>query len=99
MTECSYLDPLTSARLELATPVWCSRTESGDPTPLMLTRLPGIKRDQILNERSLWRYSASFPLACEDPISLGEGCTPLIKRRLGGNHVHIKCEGSVPALL
>ena len=56
----------------------------GSPMPLMLTDRTGITRSQIdASVRSLWRYSASFPLECASPISLGEGCTPLVRRPFG----------------
>ncbi|HEX3400542.1 MAG TPA: pyridoxal-phosphate dependent enzyme, partial [Acetobacteraceae bacterium] len=42
--------------------------------------------------RSLWRYWAAFPFPIEDPITLGEGVTPLIERSLGGVRVKLKCE-------
>ena len=60
----------------------------------MLSRLPGItRRDIRADVRSLWRYAAAFPLPCSDPISLGEGCTPLIGKAFGGSSlVHFKCE-------
>ncbi|KAK3273078.1 hypothetical protein CYMTET_18664 [Cymbomonas tetramitiformis] len=59
----------------------------------MLSQLPGLRRHQIRrSERSLWRYAAAFPLQCDSPISLGEGCTPLVPRVIGGNTVHFKCE-------
>lgn len=61
----------------------------------MLTEVPGITRGQIdTTTRSLWRYRASFPFDCESPISLGEGCTPLVSRPFGaaGATVHFKCE-------
>jgi threonine synthase len=61
----------------------------------MLTPLGGMRRDQIVwSERSLWRYAAAMPLACDAPISLGEGCTPLVPLPFGegGGTVHFKCE-------
>ena len=77
----------------LSPPRWCS--EDGDP--LMLSPLPGITREQIdCSKRSLWRYAAALPMACEAPISLGEGCTPLVERTLRGNRVHFKCEWCNP---
>ena len=80
-------------------PRWCDdRTPDEEPSPLMLTRLPGITRRQIRKEvRSLWRYAASFPLPCAAPISLGEGCTPLVQRPFCGSaSVHFKCEWFAP---
>lgn len=92
---CSYVS--RSGKLfPLEEPRWCDDRQSDqeEPQPLMLTRLPGITRRQIhKNVRSLWRYAASFPLRCADPISLGEGCTPLIQRLFcGSSNVYFKCE-------
>ena len=46
----------------------------------MVTPLPGIKRSQIdTSLRSIWRYSAALPVKINNPVSLGEGCTPLLR--------------------
>ena len=53
--------------------------------PLLLTPLPGITRDAIdTTTRSLWRYRAALPFVPETPITMGEGCTPLLPRMLQG---------------
>ena len=79
-------------RYPLTEPRWCA-DGAGPPSPLMLTELQGITRADIrTGERSLWRYAASFPLPCPEPISLGEGCTPLLRREYGGHSVLFKCE-------
>ena len=50
MTDIAYLDPRTGRTYPLATPRWCG----DDKAPLMLTPLPGIRRDAIRQEeRSL----------------------------------------------
>ena len=55
--------------------------------------MPGMTREQIdPATRSLWRYRAAFPLHIDDPITLGEGCTPLIPRTVAGVRVLLKCE-------
>ena len=46
--------------------------------------------------RSLWRYRAALPLLPDDPITMGEGCTPLIRRTLHGSSVLLKCEWFMP---
>jgi threonine synthase len=41
----------------------------------------GIGRDDIDSQiRSLWRYQASLPARISSPITLGEGCTPLVQK-------------------
>ncbi|KAL3892732.1 MAG: hypothetical protein SGPRY_014841, partial [Prymnesium sp.] len=92
---CEYIHPSSGARYPLDPPRWCAdgRDEKGQPMPLMLSDLPGIRRSQIqTTTRSLWRYAAAFPMPCDHPISLGEGCTPLIEREFGGARVFFKCE-------
>src|SRR5262245_1966496 len=43
--------------------------------------------------RSLWRYRHTFPLPADiQPISLGEGSTPLIPAEVEGHTVHFKLE-------
>jgi threonine synthase len=89
----AYLDPRSGQTFPIDTPRWCG----ADHAPLLLTPLPGITRDAIeTSERSLWRYRAALPLPVADPISMGEGCTPLITRRLHGAEVRIKCEWFMP---
>ncbi len=99
--QASYIDPRTGVTYPLSAPRWCGdgKDADGAPVPLMLTELPGITRSQIdTTARSIWRYRASFPLACDEPISLGEGCTPLVARPFGasGGTVHFKCEWFSP---
>jgi threonine synthase len=89
----AYLDPRSGETFPIDQPRWCGR----DLAPLLLTPLPGITRDRIdQSERSLWRYRAALPLPVEQPISLGEGCTPLVKRRVAGVEVLVKCEWFMP---
>jgi threonine synthase len=97
--KCSYVSR-SGKLLTLDKPRWCDERASADdePEPLMLTRLPGITRRQIRKDvRSLWRYAAAFPFACADPITLGEGCTPLVRRPFAGSsNVLFKCEWCNP---
>jgi threonine synthase len=46
--------------------------------------------------RSLWRYRAALPPLRGEPITMGEGCTPLVPRRLGGAEALLKCEWFMP---
>ena len=84
-----YIDPRSGDTFPLDQPRWCGVERA----PLLLTPLPGLTREQIdTTTRSLWRYRAGFPFAIEDPITLGEGCTPLIPRSIAGVRVLLKCE-------
>lgn len=89
-----YLDPRTGASFDITRPRW--RGESGGP--LLLTPLAGITReDVVLGERSLWRYRRAMPVEPGSVISLGEGCTPLVARRLNGVRAFCKLEWFNPS--
>ena len=89
----AYLDPRTGATWTLEQPRWCGP----DHAPLLLTPLPGITRADIdAGERSLWRYRKSFPMQAAEPISMGEGCSPLVARTLHGATALLKCEWFMP---
>ena len=91
--QAAYLDPRTGETFPLAEPRWCGP----DHAPLLLTPLPGIGRDGIdTTTRSLWRYRAALPLAIDDPITLGEGGTPLLGRSLHGAPALLKCDFLMP---
>ncbi|MCJ2050522.1 pyridoxal-phosphate dependent enzyme [Methylobacterium sp. J-070] len=90
----AYLDPATGATYPIETPRW--RSETGGP--LMITDLPGIGRTEIdTGRRSLWRYAAALPVAVADPVSLGEGCTPLVRRPWRGGDARFKLEWFAPS--
>ena len=85
----SYIDPATGASYPLDIPRWCSDQRG----PLMMSEQKGIGRDEIERKtRSLWRYQAALPVRIERPISLGEGCTPLIERSWGDFRPMFKLE-------
>jgi threonine synthase len=89
----AYLDPRTGDTFPLDKPRWSGPGHA----PLLLTPLPGIRRAQIdTADRSLWRYRAALPMQVDEPISMGEGCTPLIRRVLHGASVLLKCEWLMP---
>ena len=89
----SYLDPRSGATYPLSTPRWCGDNQA----PLLLTPLPGITRAEIRSDvRSLWRYGAALPFVPEDPITMGEGCTPLVPREIAGCKALLKCEWFMP---
>jgi threonine synthase len=89
----TYIDPVNKTTYPLTEKIW--RSPSGGP--LMLTPLEGIHRDKIdQSNRSIWRYRASFPLEIEKPVSLGEGCTPLIASEYEGRLCRFKLEWFAP---
>lgn len=91
--EPAYVDPRTGQTYPLGTPRW--RSDAGGP--LMITSLPGIGRGEIdTARRSLWRYAASFPVPVKDPITMGEGLTPLVEHPWRGNRARFKLEWFAP---
>jgi len=96
-----YLNPHTGETFSLHQPRWCGPNRA----PLLLTTMPGMTREQIdTTTRSLWRYRAALPFAPDEPITMGEGCTPLLARTLQvriGAHTRdapalLKCEWFMP---
>jgi threonine synthase len=74
-------------------PRWCG----DDGSPLMMEPLPGITRRQIdTSINNQWRYRAALPLAQAEPVTLGEGRTPLLPRTLAGLDVAVKAESMNP---
>src|SRR5262245_24417478 len=93
MPDPAYIDPATGREYPLAEPRW----RSDDGGPLMITPLPGIGRADIDSaKRSLWRYAASFPVAIDTPITMGEGMTPLVAHAWRGGRAHFKLEWFAP---
>lgn len=89
----AYLDPVSGDTVSIDSPIW--RSPAG--RPLMLTSVPGIGPEAIETEtRSLWRYRAALPLAVPEPVSLGEGCTPLVRSRFDGVDTRFKLEWFSP---
>jgi len=51
------------------------------------------------NERSIWRYRAALSFSLrpgQEPVSLGEGWTPLVPAQLDGHEVYLKLESLNP---
>ncbi|KAB1070318.1 threonine synthase [Methylobacterium planeticum] len=93
MAEPSYIDPRNGARYPLDVARWCS----DERTPLLITPGPGISRDDIdRGTRSLWRYRASLPLPIAAPITMGEGCTPLVQKSWDAHRPFFKLEWFSP---
>jgi len=93
MESLAYLDPCSGRTWPLDPPRWCG----DDGAPLLLTEMPGIAPEQVESgERSLWRYRAALPPLRGEPISMGEGCTPLLPRMIAGARALLKCEWFMP---
>ncbi len=90
----AYVDPRTGRIYPIDVPRW--RSDTGGA--LMITPLPGIGRGDIdTARRSLWRYAASFPVPVADPITMGEGVTPLVERGWRGGRAWFKLEWFNPS--
>ena len=88
-----FINPRNGERYNLDGPRWCA--PSGEP--LLVSDLPGIQRSAIdAAKRSIWRYQASLPVEIEHPISLGEGCTPLIAGKYNNQPCRFKLEWFSP---
>ena len=92
-----YLDPHSGQTFPLDPPRWCGPGQA----PLLLTPLPGIGRAEIdAGARGPWRYRAALPELPGGtdyaPITLGEGGTPLLPRRLHGAAALLKAEWIMP---
>jgi threonine synthase len=91
--EVAYLNPRTGATYPIDRPRW----QAPDGAPLLLTPLPGMSRGEIdPAANSLWRYRAALPLPVAEPITMGEGRTPLLARTLHGAEALLKCEFQMP---
>ncbi|HEY1778965.1 MAG TPA: pyridoxal-phosphate dependent enzyme [Roseiarcus sp.] len=89
----AYVDPVSGETYPISEPRW--RSETG--APLMVTALPGIGRDTVdTRVRSLWRYAAALPVEVPDPITMGEGLTPLVSRDWRGAPALFKLEWFSP---
>jgi len=89
----AYVEPLSGRLYPLGEPRW----RSDDGLPLMITQLAGIGRgDIVADRRSLWRYSAALPFPIDEPVTMGEGCTPLVERRWDGARALFKLEWFSP---
>src|SRR5271166_1546388 len=89
----AYIDTRTGRTYSLSEPRW--RSDEG--RPLIITPLPGVGGGDIHSGvRSLWRYSASLPFAIAKPVSMGEGCTPLVEQPWRGGRAHFKLEWFAP---
>ena len=92
-TDAAYIDLVSGDTYPLDQPIWCSPAGN----PLMLTDLPGIRRDQIDAEtRSIWRYRRALPLEVDAPVTMGEGCTPLHRGEFDGVACNFKLEWFSP---
>src|ERR1700722_18527896 len=89
MQPASYIDPASGAHYPLDVPRWCS----DERRPLLVTPQGGISRDDIdRGMRSLWRYRASLPVEIARPISMGEGCPPLVQQAWDNFRPYFKLE-------
>lgn len=93
MTTPAFFDMNSRQTYPLSDKIWRAPTGA----PLLITDLPGVTRADIdPAERSIWRYAKSLPLHIANPVSLGEGCTPLITSEIDGARFRFKLEWFSP---
>jgi threonine synthase len=93
MAIASYLCPACGRAVAADRPLW--RCPCGSPLNLMPGK--GLGRGEIAaGEASLWRYAAALALTEPPRVSLGEGWTPLVRRRWQGGTVSFKLESQMP---
>jgi threonine synthase len=93
ITTLHYIDQVTQERYELDEIRW----RSNHANPLSVCSLDGIVEAEIdKKNRSIWRYSGSLPLKIDQPVSLGEGCTPLIRYPGENGNCFLKLEWFSP---
>ena len=93
MKEAFLVDENSGKKYDLWEPRWCSEEKS----PLSFSKTEGITPQSIKNStRSIWRYEKAFPCKIPDPVSLGEGCTPLVPFRYRGTKAVFKLEWFSP---
>ncbi|CDZ55174.1 threonine synthase [Neorhizobium galegae] len=89
MTKPSYIEPETGILYPLDHPRWCSE----ERLPLLVTSQQGISREEIDKQnKTLWRYRAALPLDIADPITMGEGLTPLVQKTWSDHRPFFKLE-------
>ncbi|QHY99549.1 Threonine synthase [Streptomyces sp. S4.7] len=89
-----YLDPRSGRTYPLDARRW----QGDDGAPLTVRPRQGIGPEDVDGStRSLWRYRAALPGTITRPVSLGEGCTPLIEGRWGDQDVRFKLEWFNPS--
>ena len=85
--------PTCGCRYAADSPRW--RCDCG--SPLDLAPAHGLRRGEIASgDASLWRYAAALALSGPPHVSLGEGWTPLVRRRWQGAEIFFKLESQMP---
>jgi threonine synthase len=93
MTVAIYRCPACGRELSVAPPRW--RCDCG--SPIDLAPGAGLGRGDIaIGEASLWRYQAALALMGPPKVSLGEGWTPLVRRRWQNAEILFKLESQMP---
>ena len=89
----SFIEISTGQTYPIDKTLW--RAPNGKP--LTVSDLPGITRAEVKTSvRSIWRYADALPVKIIDPVSLGEGCTPMINPRIDDYQFDLKLEWFSP---
>jgi threonine synthase len=88
-----YRCPTCGCQYAADRPRW--RCDCGSPLDLAPGR--GLERGEIVaGEPTLWRYATALALKGPPCVSLGEGWTPLVRRRSHGVEIFFKLESQMP---
>jgi len=86
--------PICGRRERLQTKCW--RCACGQP--FLLDGVPPFRRDAVrLGERGLWRYRELLPALDAEPVTMGEGGTPLLLEEWDGLRLGFKLEFMSPS--
>ena len=88
-----YIAPDTGKTYPIDQPRW----RGDDGSYLNLTDAPGLTRGQIDRDRyDVWRYAGAIPVDAANPVTLGEGWTPLIRGKWEHAETLFKLEFMMP---
>jgi threonine synthase len=91
--DATYRCPVCGRQYAADRPRW--RCDCG--SHLELRPGPGLGRGEIVGgEATLWRYAATLAVHGPTRVSLGEGWTPLVRRRWSGADTFFKLESQMP---
>jgi threonine synthase len=93
MDEATFGCPACGRQYPALRPRW--RCDCGGPLDLGPGRGLG-RREIVAGEATLWRYRAALALKGPPCVSLGEGWTPLVRRRWHGAEIFFKLESQMP---
>jgi len=68
----------------------CSKC--GGPLDVLIEIAEAKREEHLTSEKSMWRYQWFIPASMKFKVTLGEGCTPMIRRKIANVNVLLKLE-------